>query len=133
MPLDLGPVNVTPTILDDFGPVTQAVGDVIDLGVLAAVAHPIADQIETITGALDLGPILSPITLERRLRRDHRPADPHPCAWDRSMSEQLQLRRGTAAQIAANTPAAGEVWVDTDHNRLASATGRRSAASPLRR
>ena len=34
------------------------------------------------------------------------------------MSEQLQLRRGTAAQIAANTPAAGEVWVDTDHNRL---------------
>ena len=34
------------------------------------------------------------------------------------MSEQLQLRRGTAAQIASNTPAAGEVWVDTDHNRL---------------
>ena len=34
------------------------------------------------------------------------------------MSEQLQLRRGTAAQIAANTPAAGEVWVDTDHTRL---------------
>jgi Major tropism determinant N-terminal domain len=34
------------------------------------------------------------------------------------MSEQLQLRRGTAAQIAANTPAAGEAWVDTDHNRL---------------
>jgi hypothetical protein len=34
------------------------------------------------------------------------------------MSEQLQLRRGTAAQIAANTPAAGEVWVDTDHSRL---------------
>jgi hypothetical protein len=34
------------------------------------------------------------------------------------MSEQLQLRRGTAAQIAANTPVAGEVWVDTDHNRL---------------
>jgi hypothetical protein len=34
------------------------------------------------------------------------------------MSEQLQLRRGTAVQIAANTPAAGEVWVDTDDNRL---------------
>ena len=34
------------------------------------------------------------------------------------MSEQLQLRRGTAAQIASNTPIAGEVWVDTDHNRL---------------
>jgi hypothetical protein len=34
------------------------------------------------------------------------------------MSEQLQLRRGTAAQIATNTPMAGEVWVDTDHNRL---------------
>lgn len=34
------------------------------------------------------------------------------------MSEQLQLRRGTAAQIATNTPAAGETWVDTDHSRL---------------
>jgi hypothetical protein len=34
------------------------------------------------------------------------------------MSEQLQLRRGSAAQIATNTPAAGEAWVDTDHNRL---------------
>jgi len=34
------------------------------------------------------------------------------------MSEQLQLRRGTAAQIAANTPAQGELWVDTDHSRL---------------
>jgi hypothetical protein len=34
------------------------------------------------------------------------------------MSEQLQLRRGTAAQIATNTPTAGEVWVDTDHDRL---------------
>ena len=34
------------------------------------------------------------------------------------MSEQLQLRRGTAVQIAANTPAAGEAWVDTDHSRL---------------
>ena len=39
------------------------------------------------------------------------------------MSEQLQLRRGTAAQIAANTPAAGELWVDTDHNRLAVGDG----------
>jgi hypothetical protein len=34
------------------------------------------------------------------------------------MSEQLQLRRGTAAQIATNTPQAGEVWVDTDHTRI---------------
>jgi major tropism determinant Mtd-like protein len=34
------------------------------------------------------------------------------------MSEQLQLRRGTAAQVAANTPAAGEPWVATDTNRL---------------
>ena len=39
------------------------------------------------------------------------------------MSEQLQLRRGTAAQIASNTPAAGEIWVDTDHNRLAVGDG----------
>lgn len=34
------------------------------------------------------------------------------------MSEQLQLRRGTAAQVAANTPAAGEPWLDTTNNRM---------------
>lgn len=34
------------------------------------------------------------------------------------MSEQLQLRRGTGVQVAANTPAAGEVWVNTDASRL---------------
>ncbi|RBP15855.1 hypothetical protein DFR50_107125 [Roseiarcus fermentans] len=34
------------------------------------------------------------------------------------MSEQLQLRRGTAAQIAAFTGAQGEVVVDTTNNRL---------------
>ena len=38
------------------------------------------------------------------------------------MSEQLQLRRGTAAQIAANTPAQGEVWVDAITPALRSAT-----------
>ncbi len=34
------------------------------------------------------------------------------------MSEQLQLRRGTAAQLAAFTPQAGETVVDTTNNRL---------------
>ena len=35
------------------------------------------------------------------------------------MSEQLQLRRGTAAQIAsAAAPAQGEAWVDTTNNRF---------------
>ncbi len=34
------------------------------------------------------------------------------------MSEQLQLRRGTAAQLAAFTPQAGELVVDTTNNRL---------------
>ncbi len=34
------------------------------------------------------------------------------------MSEQLQLRRGTAAQVAAFTGAAGETVVDTTNNRL---------------
>ncbi len=34
------------------------------------------------------------------------------------MSEQLQLRRGTAANVAASTGAQGEVFVDTTNNRL---------------
>jgi len=34
------------------------------------------------------------------------------------LSEQLQLRRGTAAQVATFTGAAGEVVVDTSNNRL---------------
>ncbi|HZZ63828.1 MAG TPA: hypothetical protein VFE63_22135 [Roseiarcus sp.] len=35
------------------------------------------------------------------------------------MSEQLQFRRGTAAQVAAFTGAQGEIVVDTTNNRLA--------------
>ena len=61
VPLDLGQVNATPTITDDFGAVTQAVGDVVDLGALAATAHPIADQLAT--GRLDLGPITAAVTV----------------------------------------------------------------------
>lgn len=34
------------------------------------------------------------------------------------MSEQLQLRRGTASNIAANTGAQGEPWFDTTNNRI---------------
>jgi Major tropism determinant N-terminal domain len=34
------------------------------------------------------------------------------------VSEQLQLRRGTAANVAASTGAQGEVFVDTTNNRL---------------
>ena len=34
------------------------------------------------------------------------------------MSEQLQLRRGTSAQVAAFTGAQGETVVDTTNNRL---------------
>ena len=34
------------------------------------------------------------------------------------MTEQLQLRRGTATQVAAFTGAQGEVVVDTTNNRL---------------
>ena len=34
------------------------------------------------------------------------------------MSEQLQLRRGTASQVASFTGAQGEVAVDTTDNRI---------------
>jgi hypothetical protein len=41
-PVDFGAVNAAPTIADDFGAVTQAVGDIIDLGNFGVVPHPIA-------------------------------------------------------------------------------------------
>ena len=44
------------------------------------------------------------------------------------MSEQLQLRRGTASQVAAFTGAQGEVVCDTTNNRLVVNDGRPSAA-----
>jgi len=34
------------------------------------------------------------------------------------MSTQLQIRRDTAANIAASTPVAGEIWYDTTNKRL---------------
>ena len=47
-PLDLGPIEGTVTVGDDFGAVTGGVVDVMDLGVLAIVsAHPIAAQLLT--------------------------------------------------------------------------------------
>ena len=131
VPLDLGPVNVTPTISDDFGPGTQAVGDLIDLGELAVIRAPDRRPDRLGRARPRPGPVAD--HFERRLRRDRRPADPHLQPWDDSMSEQLQLRRGTAAQIAANTPAAGEVWVDTDHNRLVVGDGSTLGGSPCRR
>ena len=39
------------------------------------------------------------------------------------MSEQLQLRRGTASQVTSGTPAAGEPWVDTTNNRICNGDG----------
>lgn len=47
------------------------------------------------------------------------------------MSEQLQLRRGTAAQVAAFTGAAGEVVMDTTNNRLVVNDGVTVGGAPL--
>ena len=46
------------------------------------------------------------------------------------MSEQLQLRRGTAAQVTANTPAQGEPWVDTTNNRICIGDGSTAGGWP---
>ncbi len=46
------------------------------------------------------------------------------------MSEQLQLRRGTAAQLAAFTPQAGELVVDTTNNRLVVGDGATAGGFP---
>ena len=46
------------------------------------------------------------------------------------MSEQLQLRRGTAAQVAAFTPQQGEAIVDTTNNRLCVGDGATAGGWP---
>ena len=46
------------------------------------------------------------------------------------MSEQLQLRRGNAAAIAANAGALGEVFVDTDNLRLVLQDGTTNGGFP---
>ncbi len=46
------------------------------------------------------------------------------------MSEQLQLRRGNAAAIAANAGALGEVFVDTDNKRLVLQDGSTNGGFP---
>jgi hypothetical protein len=47
------------------------------------------------------------------------------------LSEQLQLRRGTAAQVTAFTGAAGEVVMDTTNNRLVVNDGVTVGGAPL--
>jgi hypothetical protein len=47
------------------------------------------------------------------------------------MSEQLQLRRGTAAQVAVFTGAQGEVVVDTTNNRLVLQDGATAGGIPI--
>jgi Major tropism determinant N-terminal domain len=47
------------------------------------------------------------------------------------MSEQLQLRRGTAAQVAAFTGVQGEVVVDTTNNRLVLQDGATAGGIPI--
>ena len=46
------------------------------------------------------------------------------------MSEQLQLRRGTALQLATMTPQQGEIVVDTDHNRAVVGDGLTVGGNP---
>jgi hypothetical protein len=46
------------------------------------------------------------------------------------MSEQLQLRRGTATQVAAFTPAQGECVVDTTNNRICVGDGATAGGNP---
>jgi hypothetical protein len=57
IPLDLGQVIAAPTLADDFGQVTAPVLGVVDLGQVAAVAHPIAAQLLTPINPLSLGNI----------------------------------------------------------------------------
>ena len=49
------------------------------------------------------------------------------------MSEQLQLRRGTASQVAAFTGAAGETVIDTTNNRLVVNDGATAGGFPAAR
>jgi hypothetical protein len=61
--LDLGSVNNTPSIADDFGLVTGGIVDEIDLGTLATLTpHPIAVQL-LVGSPVDLGLITGAVTL----------------------------------------------------------------------
>jgi len=54
-PLDLGPIEGTVTVADDFGAMTGSVADIIDLGLLATVSpHSITAQL-LIGTLVDLG------------------------------------------------------------------------------
>jgi Major tropism determinant N-terminal domain len=46
------------------------------------------------------------------------------------MSEQLQLRRGTASQVTSGAPAQGEPWVDTTNNRICIGDGSTAGGWP---
>ena len=46
------------------------------------------------------------------------------------MSEQLQLRRGSAAQVASAAPAQGEPWFDTTNNRICMGDGTTNGGWP---
>ena len=46
------------------------------------------------------------------------------------MSEQLQLRSGTASQVSSNTPAQAEPWVDTTNNRICIGDGSTAGGWP---
>jgi len=46
------------------------------------------------------------------------------------LSEQLQLRRGPAAQVTSGTPAQGEPWVDSTNNRICIGDGSTAGGWP---
>jgi len=62
-PLDMGGVNDAPTVADDFGTITAAVVDVIDLGAVAVLnPHPIAAQL-LLGSPVDLGLATGAVTV----------------------------------------------------------------------
>ena len=103
----------------------------LGVGVGAPIAAQLAGGVP-----LDLGAVERRAGARRRLRRARRRRLRRARSGVGPMTEQLQLRRGTASQVAAFTGAQGELVVDTTNNRAVvndGATAWRMAGRQARR
>ena len=101
--LDLGSVVAGPTLADDFGGVAATCDSIVDCGSVPALAIRSPSSLQA-ARPLDLGQDDDLPGRFRRLRLGRGPCHRYHQPGGSALSEQLQLRRGTASQVAAFTP-----------------------------